>query len=175
MIGGYLLYQVYTDETDQKEELEQSLSVTESTIIAFGSEIAGLQQEKSDIEADLASAQADLSEVEAKFLETASSITYGDLLFFEAQVLNLEITDFSASEPYTRIINNIPYETINLTVHLNGNVPSILSYLTIIELAPDFKTTSYETVSIDIPQASEEEEGVTEAIINIQILAYRGA
>ena len=135
IIGGVLLYQVYSEEIDQQETLEQNLATSESAVPTLVNEIGNLQQEVNDLETELVAARAELSEVESKFLETVSSITYGDILFFEAQVLDLDIVDFSATEPYATNINGITYEAIDITVVIYGNVPSVLSYLTIIELA----------------------------------------
>jgi hypothetical protein len=168
-IGGYLLFQLYTEATDEKEVLGQSLSTAQSALPSLATTQEGIQQEITDLEAALSAAYSELGEAEAKFLETVSGITYGDILFFQAQVLDLEITSFSSSSLYSTSINDLSYEAIDITINLNGSMPSILSYLSIIELASDFKTTNLETTSISITTTSD-----TAATINIQILAYKG-
>lgn len=171
------LYIVYQDQADEQDSLNQSLLAAEATLPELVSETNDLENELAQLEDDLAQAQSQLDEVEGKFPDSIESSDYGDLLFYLAQNLGLEVTSFTSSEPSAITEDGLSYEATYFTVAVEGDVDAILQYLTKIQLESEFWTATIDEVNIvniDIVEPADEEEEETSADISLRILSFRG-
>lgn len=178
IIGGATLYYIYNEEAKKQDDVKQSIEAAQSTLPGLTSQRTDLEEELEQLELELEQALADLSEAEEEYISFISTINYGDLLFYQARVIGVSLTDFAASEPYSVEIDDIEYEATDFSLTISGSIDNILLYLTKIEFTSDFKTASIDMVEIGYPNpyvgTDEEEDTLPTAEIQLRLLAYEG-
>ncbi len=175
ILGAVGLYLIYQDEIDEQDTLKGSIAAAQATLPTIIAERNDLEGQLAELEDDLAEAEALLAEAETLFPEDIQSIYYGDLLFYWAEVVNLKVTSFTSTEPFSYVVDNINYMAYTFTVVVEGDyVEYIMSYLTRIEFNEDFITAKIDTVTTSIADPEAEVPEATSASITLTILGYGG-
>lgn len=182
-LGG--LYFLYSREGDQQEQLNDSLSVAQATLLTLVSEKedwesqltqqeSQLTQQESQLtqqESQLAQATSLLDIAQASFPESVESIEHDELLFNFAHSYNLRIITLVASEPDSEEVEDITFPVTSFTVNVRGEVAGILGFINTIVTSDDFLNATVRLVNINIPEllteAEKEEikEGLTTEIM----------
>jgi len=175
IIGAIILYVLYQQQTDEQDELNLNLTAANSSLPMLISESAALQSQLDALEAELAEAVAALEDVKAELPKDIESSTYGDLLFDIAHDpdIDLEVWLFTATEPAKIILDDIIYESTIITMEVKNNREAILLFLTQIEVALDFNTTTIDSVTIENIDGSDDDLEHLK-LVEITLLAYIG-
>jgi len=175
IIGAVVLYVLYQQQTDEQDELNLNLTAANSSLPMLISESAALQSQLDALEAELAEAVAALEDVKAELPKDIESSTYGDLLFDIAHDpdIDLEVWLFTATEPAKIILDDIIYESTIITMEVKNNREAILLFLTQIEVALDFNTTTIDSVTIENIDGSDDDLEHLK-LVEITLLAYIG-
>ena len=175
-LGG--LYFLYSREGDQQEQLNDSLSVAQATLLTLVSEKedwesqltqqeSQLTQQESQLtqrESQLVQATSLLDTTQASFPSSVESIEYDELLFNFAHGYNLRITELIASEPGNEEVEDITYSVTSFTVEMEGEVADILGFINAIVTSEDFTNATAELVNIStpVPLTEAEKEAIKE-------------
>jgi len=168
------LYVVQTQQGDEQEQLNDSLSVAQATLPTLVSEkedwesqLTQLESQLTRLKSELTQATLLLSKTAASFPESVESIEYDELLFNFARDCNLRITTLIASEPGTEGVEDITYSVTSFTVDVRGEVANVLDFINAIVTSEDFTCATAELVNINIPEplTEAEKEAVKERVI----------
>ena len=175
IIGAVVLYVLYQQQTDEQDELNLNLTAANSSLPMLISESAALQSQLDALEAELAEAVAALEDVKAELPKDIESSTYGDLLFDIAHDpdIDLDVWLFTATEPAKIILDDIIYESTIITMEVKNDREAILLFLTQIEVALDFNTTTIDSVTIENIEGSDDDLEHLK-LVEITLLAYIG-
>ncbi len=173
IIGAVVLYVLYQQQADEKDELNLNLVAANSSLPPLISNSAALQSQLDALEAELAEARAALEDAEAKLPKDIESSIYGDLLFEMAHSVGLFVREFTATEPSRTVLDDIIYETTTITMEVKNNLQDILLFISKIEVGLDFNTTTIDSVTIeDLEGSSGDLEHLK--LVEITLLAYIG-
>ena len=175
IIGAVVLYVLYQQQTDEQDELNLNLTAANSSLPMLISESAALQSQLDALEAELAEAVAALEDVKAELPKDIESSTYGDLLFDIAHDpdIDLDVWLFTTTEPAKIILDDIIYESTIITMEVKNDREAILLFLTQIEVALDFNTTTIDSVTIENIEGSDDDLEHLK-LVEITLLAYIG-
>jgi len=170
IIGAVVLYVLYQQQADEQDELNLSLAAANSSLPALISDNAALQSQLEALQAELAEARADLVAVEAELPVDIQSSEYGDLLFDMAHDAGLNVQRFTATEPTSRVLDGILYESTAITMEVDNSIQDILEFVSQIEVMLEFNTTTIDSMTI------ESSEGDLDhlQLVRITLLAYIG-
>jgi len=172
--GGVILYMLYQDEIDEQNQVEEQLALAQGNLPGFNSQISDLEAELAQRQAELALVLEELAEIEEQVIDEVTSIEYGDLLYNIAGIVDIQVLNFSSSEPSTTKIDGITYQYVSFDLTVEGYSYDIIAYLTHIEVLDEFSSTIIELVDFNIVGPGEEVD-TSQANISIDILAYGGA
>lgn len=173
IIGAVVLYVLYQQQTDEQDELNLNLTAANSSLPMLISESAALQSQLDALEAELAEAVAALEDVKAELPKDIESSDYGVLLFKIAHDIDLDVWLFTATEPAKIILDDIIYESTIITMEVKNDREAILLFLTQIEVALDFNTTTIDSVTIENIDGSDDDLEHLK-LVEITLLAYIG-
>ena len=174
------LYFLYSRQGDEQEQLDDSLSVAQATLLTLVSEkhdwesqLTQLESELTQLESELTQATLLLDTTQVSFPSSVESIEYDELLFNFAHGCNLRITTLIASEPHSEGVESeeveeaITYSVTSFTVDVKGEVANILDFINAIVTSEDFTCATAEPVNINIPEplTEAEKEAIKEGLI----------
>ncbi len=182
------LYMVYSRQSGEREQLNNSLLVAQATLPKVVSEkedwesqLSQLESQLTSLESELAQATSLLDSTEASFQEPVESIESDEELFKIAGYWDLEIISLTAEEPTDEVVDNITYSITPFTVDVEGEVADILDFISTITTDEYFIAATVELVSIVVPEplTEKDKEGLTEgempsATIKLVIYGYKG-
>lgn len=178
IIGGATLFYIYQDEAKKQDEINQSIDTAQATLPNLIAQKTNLENQLAELEEELALALAGLGEAEEEYISFISTINYGDLLFYHARVIGVDLFEFMASESYDVEVDGIEYQITDFALNISGDIDNILTYLTKIEFTSDFKTASIDSVEITYPDPyapeDDEEDSKPMAEIQLRLFAYEG-
>jgi hypothetical protein len=191
VIAFVSLYMVYSRQDNEQEQLNDSLSAAQATLLTLVSEKEDWESQLTQWESQLTQLGSSLTETEDKLAQAASllsrtaaslpesveSIEYDQELFRIADNWNLEITILTASEPSDNKVEvevedikveDITYSVTSFTVDVKGEVAGILGFIGAIVTSEDFLNATVELVKINIPEplTEEEKEAIEEKLTN---------
>jgi len=141
----------------------------EADIAALEADIAAARGETGQLEAEITQKQAELGRLEderaqavadaltlmqatgAKFLSSAESIEYNDILFGFALGNNIVIQDITTGEPSAQEVDGIEYITTPISLTLSGGSGGILGFVETIVNDEAFKTAIIESFDMSLP------------------------
>ncbi|MFC2026579.1 hypothetical protein ACFLUX_01220 [Chloroflexota bacterium] len=140
----------------QIAQLESDLTEQEGETGELEAEISRLEAELSRLEDERAQAVAQamliLSEAEAKFLTSAESIEYDEILFGFAHDANLRLINIGTSVPGEEGVDDITYNTTTFNITVWGDVAEILDYIDTIVAYEAFRTSVLATFTMNAPE-----------------------
>jgi hypothetical protein len=169
--------------TLEKGALQAEIAELQEDIIAQNGETDALEEEITRLEAELqqleeerAAAEAQallmLSQAEAKFLTSAESIEYDEILFSFAYDANLRLVQVDASESVETVVNEITYRMTAFNLFVQGDVEEILEYITKVVEYEAFKTSVLNTFTMNTPKPlTDSEKADIEASIRAGLAA----
>ncbi|MDD4923684.1 MAG: hypothetical protein PHF74_02455 [Dehalococcoidales bacterium] len=155
--------------TMSKNSLEQKILELEADIAAAEEETVQLQEELDNLQAELLQLEAEreqaiqeaialLNATEAKFLGSAESIEYGELLFALANSADITLSQIDYSSGGTVSIEDVEYGVVFLELSVSGKKADILDYLVKIQFDDAFNTALFDQISLSLPKILTEEE-----------------
>jgi cell division protein FtsB len=119
-------------------------------------EIAQLEDELQQLEDERAEAEALalqlLSQAEARFIASAESIEYDEILFGFAQDTNLSLWNIEASSPLQSSVEGIEYGVTVIQMEVGGQVTDVLDFINTIVTYEAFKTSILSDFGMNMPQ-----------------------
>jgi type II secretory pathway pseudopilin PulG len=169
------LWVMRSQQAQEKERLDEELYVAVVKLDNVNSdELLSLQAE---LEQQISQTLSQLETTKATVAQSAESISVSDTLFDIADGAGVEVTSISSSLPSDSKWQEIPCLVLPLTVTIEGDVPSLLSFIGEVDRA--LTTAVIRSAVITIPEATDEEESSAEsqlpsAVIQLGIYSYQG-
>jgi len=157
-----------------------------SRLLADQENLTKLISQRADLDKALTRAKTELNTAKGAFPTSVESIEIGERLFELADDWDLEVTEFTSSEPTNQEAEDVTYFVTAFTVEVAGEVDDIVKFIDAIATHRDFATATLERVSMEVPEplTEEEKEGLTEeeieeaetpsATVQLVIYGYKG-
>lgn len=156
------LYVFYFQQVGEREQLSGRLAAAQE-------EEGKLDDERDELEKQLAQAESSLDANLAQFPESVESIEYGEDLFELADDCNLALTSLHQSKPTNKTVGTVTYSASSLTIVVSGGIDDILEFIEAIITGEDFQlpwSADLEGVIINIAGGT--------ASITLDIYGYKG-
>jgi type II secretory pathway pseudopilin PulG len=167
----------YLQQGQEQNQLDQELSQLQLSLKGFSS--AQLSSQHEELENRLTQAESQLRTAKTNLRRSIESIGVTDTLFNVAKTCDVEITEISASAPTEKELEGIICSVLSLEATAEGDVPDLINF--VIEVSRQFPSGVAESVQIDVPEVTEEEEVEEEveeekpsAKITLSIYTYTG-
>lgn len=169
------LWVMRSQQAQEQERLYEELSVATERLNNVNSD--ELLSQQAELEQQLNQTLSQLETTKATVSQSAESISVSGTLFDIAELAGVEITVISSSPPSDSKWQEIPCLVLPLTVTIEGDVPSLLSFIGKLDRA--LATAVIRSAVITIPEATDEEESSAEvklpsANIQLGIYSYQG-
>ena len=144
------------------EQLQEDIDSQHGETDALQDEIDQLEDDLGQLEEERAAAEAQalllLSQAEGRFLSSAESIEYDEILFGFAQDSGLDLWTIEASAPTESVVESIVYGATVIEMAIGGQVGDIFDFVNTIVTYEAFKTTVLADFSMNIPKPLTDED-----------------
>ena len=169
------LWVMRSQQAQEQERLYEELSVATVKLDSVNSD--ELLSQQAELEQQISQTLSQLETAQATVAQSAESISVSGTLFDIAELAGVEITAISSSPPSDSKWQEIPCLVLPVTVTIEGDVPSLLSFISKLDRA--LTTAVIRSAVITIPEATDEEESSAEvqlpsANIQLGIYSYQG-
>ena len=169
------LWVMRSQQAQEQERLYEELSVAAVKLDNFSSD--ELLSQQAELEGQLSQTLSQLETTKATISQSAESISVSGTLFDIAELAGVEVTAISSAQPSLSKWQEIPCLVLPLTVTIEGDVPSLISFIAKVDRA--LTTAVIKSAVITIPEATDGEESSAEvqlpsANIQLGIYSYQG-
>jgi len=169
------LWVMRSQQAQEQERLYEELSVATVKLDSVNSD--ELLSQQAELEQQISQTLSQLETAQATVAQSAESISVSGTLFDIAELAGVEVTVISSSPPSDSKWQEIPCLVLPVTVTIEGDVPSLLSFISKLDRA--LTTAVIRSAVITIPEATDEEESSAEvqlpsANIQLGIYSYQG-
>lgn len=169
------LWVMRSQQAQEQERLYEELSVAVVRLDNFNSD--ELLSQQAELEQQLSQTLSQLETTKATVSQSAESISVSGTLFDTAELAGVEVTAISSAQQSVNNWQEIPCLVLPVTVTVEGDVPSLLSFIG--ELDHALATAVIRSAVITIPETTDEEESSAEiqppsANIQLGIYSYQG-
>jgi hypothetical protein len=172
IIVSAVLLALQASRSGDAKQLEENLAMTQNVLTTRVAERGDLDGQLAQLENQLDLAKTAYSRSQANFPESVASIEYDEELFFIAADYNLEIISLTASEPYEKKVEDVPFDNTILEVEVRGSVSNILSFINNVTTGGYFNSATVELVDMKVPEPDEDKQ--PSAVITIIVYSYEG-
>jgi hypothetical protein len=172
VIVSAVLLALQASRSGDAKQLEENLAMTQNVLTTRVAERGDLDGQLAQLENQLDLAKTAYSRSQANFPESVASIEYDEELFFIAADYNLEIISLTASEPYEKKVEDVPFDNTILEVEVRGSVSNILSFINNVTTGGYFNSATVELVDMKVPEPDEDKQ--PSAVITIIVYSYEG-
>jgi len=169
------LWVMRSQQAQEQERLYEELSVAAVKLDNFSSD--ELLSQQAELEGQLSQTLSQLETTKATISQSAESISVSGTLFDIAELAGVEVTAISSAQPSLSKWQEIPCLVLPLTVTIEGDVPSLISFIAKVDRT--LTTAVIRSAVITIPETTDGEESSTEvqlpsANIQLSIYSYQG-
>lgn len=169
------LWVMRSQQAQEQERLYEELSVAVAQLDNVNSD--ELLSQQAELEQQISQTLSQLETAQATVAQSAESISVSGTLFDIAELAGVEITAITSAHQSVSNWQGIPCLVLPLTVTIEGDVPSLLSFISKLDRA--LTTAVIRSAVITIPEATDEEESSAEiqlpsAVIQLGIYSYQG-
>ena len=136
----------YLQQIQQQNRLEEQLALVRRMLDKM--QLEGLSAQQKELEEQLSQTTSQLEAAKAELSQLTESITASDTILDVAEVCAVAVTDISSSGQTSSDLAGITCLVLPLTVSVEGDVPSIISFITM--LNHDFATGVVKSATIAI-------------------------
>jgi type II secretory pathway pseudopilin PulG len=169
------LWVMRSQQAQEQERLYEELSVAVAKLDNVNSD--ELLSQQAELERQISQTLSQLETAQATVAQSAESISVSGTLFDIAELAGVEVIAISSSPPSGNKWQEIPCIVLPLTVTIEGDVPSLLSFISKLDRA--LTTAVIRSAVITIPEATDGEESSAEsqlpsANVQLGIYSYQG-
>lgn len=157
-----------SQQVSEQNQLNEQLTLIQSRLGVI--KLEQLSSRQAELEEQLRQATSQFEAVKTVLSQPVGSITATSILFDIARAHGLEITEVTSPGPTSDSLEGITYSVLSLTAKVEGNVPSIASFIT--RLNSYFITGVVKSITITIPEKTSGEKA--SADIQLVVYTYQG-
>lgn len=159
---------VISQQADEQNQLNAQLDLIQSRLM--GIKLEQLSSRQAELETQLSQATSQFEAVKAIFSQPIGSVAAATALFDVAEAHGLEVTEMTSSTPAIEILEEVTFSVISLTAKVEGDVPSLVGFVT--ELNSFFTTGVIKSTTITIPETDNETNNEKKASVDIHLVIY---
>jgi hypothetical protein len=164
ILGG--LGVTYAQQIREKGDLEEELALTDIRLEKL--DIAGLQQQESQLEAQLEDVSAEYDVAKDQMLEVVESIEVTEKCYQVSHQSGVEIYHIGTTDVREAELGGVSCYTISVLVRVRGDLPDIVDF--IVNLNDSFSTGYVEIIQLH----HDEESADPYATIHLVVYSYVG-
>lgn len=162
------LNMTHFQQVEEQSRLYQELSLAQMRLNnSPAQQLASQQREQ---ESWLAQTESQLKAAKANLRQSIKSIEVTHALFKVAETCGVEITQVSSLGQTTKALEGVTLSVLSLTARAEGDMPDLINF--ILELSKEFPTGVVESVGIDEPKVTGEEEELGKPSANLKLLIH---
>lgn len=155
-------------QVNRQNQLNEELTLAEARLNEF--RLEQLSYRKGELEEQLSQAISQFETAKAVLSQSTGSIATSSTLFDIAEAHGVEVTELSSSALVSEDLEGVPCSILSLTTRVEGDVSDLIGFIT--KLNSDLTTGVVQSVEINIPETTSEEE--PSANIQLVIYTYEG-
>ena len=158
----------YSKQDEEQSRLNEELSLAQLRLTKQPS--PQLSSRQTELESQLAQLETQLKNVKGGLFQSIESIEATHTLFNAAETCGVEIIEISSLGLTSKELEGLPCSVLTLTAKAEGEVSKLISF--ILKLSEEFPTGVVETVEIDVPEVTEEEEETEKPSANFKLCIH---